>query len=295
MERRKTHPQGPEFSRIITGAWRWQSLSTKDIEKLILTSIEEGITTFDHADIYGDYSCEELFGNALALRASLRTNIQLVSKCGIKLKTGKKPDHSLNHYDNSKEHIINSVDQTLKNLQTDYLDLLLLHRPSPLINPEEVAEAFNTLKKNGKVLHFGVSNYTVAQFEMLQQLLSVPLVTNQIELSLFNPKLLFDGIIETLMKYQIAPMIWSPLGGGKFFGDGGSEIQNQMNSFAGKYDCTLSQLALAWLLKHPSGMLPILGTTKPERIEEGARAVNINLDRQDWFEMLKRVRGKDVD
>jgi predicted oxidoreductase len=296
MERMKLHAQGQEFSRMITGVWRWSNLAYQQILTLIEKSVDAGITTFDHADIYGDYSCEEQFGKTLNENSSLRRKIQLVTKCGIKLLSEKRPQHRVKHYDTSKEHIVNSVEQSLKNLSTDYLDLLLLHRPDPLMHPEEVAEAFGLLKQNGKVLHFGVSNFTPPQFEMLQSYVHDPLVTNQVELSLFQHQALFDGTVDVLMKHRVSPMAWSPLGGGKFFSSSGGDdaVNIPLEKMASQYKCSVSQLLLAWLLRHPAGIFPILGTTNPDRIAEGAGAINIKLDRQDWFEMLKVVTGHDV-
>lgn len=296
MERMKLHAQGPEFSRMITGVWRWSNLMHQQIYTLIEKSVDVGITTFDHADIYGDYSCEEQFGVVLKGNSSLRKKIQLITKCGIKLLSRKRPQHRVKHYNTSRDHIVNSVEQSLKNLNTDYLDLLLLHRPDPLMHPEEVAEAFDLLKQNGKVLHFGVSNFIPAQFEMLQSYVHDPLVTNQVELSLFQHQALFDGTIDVLMKHRVLPMAWSPLGGGKFFSSSGGDdaVNMPLEKMASQYKCSVSQLLLAWLLRHPSGILPILGTTNPDRIQEGAGAINVHVDRQDWFEMLKVVTGHDV-
>jgi predicted oxidoreductase len=283
------HPKGPSFSRIITGVWRWHTLSQETVERLILTSIDEGITTFDHADIYGDHSCEELFGNILKKDSSLRKKIQLVTKCGIKFPSAKRPATWVKHYDTSEDHIVWSVENSLKMLGTDHLDLLLIHRPDPLLDPHEVSETFVKLKAAGKVLHFGVSNFTPSQFELLQHFLPFPLVTNQIEISLSRIDPLFNGDLDLLMKHGASAMAWSPLGGGK--------LQMEDRDWFGKaskYNATYSQLALAWLLKHPSNIFPILGTTKPERITEAAKAVDIDLDRQDWFEMLKWAMGKEV-
>jgi predicted oxidoreductase len=283
------HPKGPSFSRIITGVWRWQTLSPETVERLIHTSIDEGITTFDHADIYGDHSCEELFGNVLRKDTSLRKKIQLVTKCGIKFSSAKRPATWVKHYDTSEDHITWSVENSLKMLATDHLDLLLIHRPDPLLDPHEVSETFVKLKAAGKVLHFGVSNFTPSQFEMLQHFLPFQLVTNQIEISLSRIDPLFNGDLDLMLKHGTSAMAWSPLGGGKL----SFEDRDWFNK-ASKYNATYSQLALAWLLKHPSNIFPILGTTKPERITEAAKAVDINLDRQDWFEMLKWVMGKEV-
>ncbi len=284
------HPKGPSFSRIITGVWRWNSLSSETVERLIQTSLTEGITTFDHADIYGDHTCEEIFGSVLKKDIALRKKMQLVSKCGIKFPSARRPNTWIKHYDTSEDHIVWSVDNSLKMLGTDHLDLLLIHRPDPLLNLHEVSEAFVKLKAAGKILHFGVSNFTTSQFEMLQQFLPVPLVTNQIEISLSRIDPLFNGDLDLLMKHQASAMAWSPLGGGKLRYE-----DRDWFGKASKYNATYSQLALAWLLKHPGNIFPILGTTKPERITEAAKSINIDLDKQDWFEMLKwAMGGKEV-
>jgi predicted oxidoreductase len=292
MQKLKIHPQGPSLSRLAVGVWRWHTLQPNQIEELIDTSLAAGLSTFDHADIYGNYSCEEIFGAVLKAKPGLRNQIEIVTKCGIKLLSDKRPNHKVKHYDTSKDHIIWSAENSLKMLGTDRIDLLLLHRPDPLLNPIEVVDAFATLKKQGKVLHFGVSNFTPAQFEMLQSFLSFPLVTNQIELSLFNSNSFFDGTTDTLMKHQASPMAWSPLGGGKHFEN--EMAMNSLNVLASEYGCSITQLLLAWLLIHPSAVLPILGTTQAARLTEGAKSVDIALNKQHWFEMLKIVRGKDV-
>ncbi|HEY9044656.1 MAG TPA: aldo/keto reductase [Ohtaekwangia sp.] len=288
MQRQQLHASGPVFSRIISGAWRW-NLPDTAVNTLIETSLDCGITTFDHADIYGDHSNEAIFGNVLRKNPSLRQKMEIVTKCGIKFPSAHRPASWVKHYDTSKEHIQWSAENSLKTLATDRIDLLLIHRPDPLLNPEEVAEAFTVLKQQGKVLHFGVSNFTSTQFEMLQSYLSFPLVTNQIEISLSHHTSMFDGSLDTLMKHRVAPMAWSPLGGGKLMSD-----NTAMFSKAVKYTATETQLALAWLLKHPSRIFPVIGTTRPERVKESADATNINLDLQDWFEMLKIVQGKEM-
>jgi predicted oxidoreductase len=286
MKKKHLHLKGPALSPIVAGAWRWNNV---DVKRLIQTSLEVGITSFDHADIYGDYSNEKIFGDALNSVSVDRQEIQLISKCGIKLLSSKQPGTWVKHYDTSKQHILASVENSLKNLGTDYLDLLLIHRPDPLMDPEEVSEAFGLLKQNGKVLHFGVSNFTSSQFEMLQAYLPFPLVTNQVEVSLSKPDCFFDGTIDTLLKHQTAPMAWSPLGGGNLMAANSSLWAKKE-----KYKASESQLSLAWLMRHPSKIFPVIGTTQPERIIESAKAVDIKLDRQDWFEMLKAAAGKDV-
>lgn len=293
----KVHRQGPTFSRIIAGAWRWNTLSARAMDTVIQKALDLGITTFDHADIYGDYTNERLFGDALKRNSSLAARVQVVTKCGIKLLSSKHPEHRIKHYDSSRDHIINSVDNSLNLLGVEKLDLLLLHRPDPLMDVEQVAEAFGQLKQHGKVLHFGVSNFSAAQFDLLQSALSFSLVANQIELSLFRHQPFFDGTLEHLYRNQVSPMAWSPLGGGSLLDETtpeGKSLREQAQSLQEKYDATLPQLLLAWLLKHPSGVFPVVGTGKPERLAEAASAVTIELERQDWFEMLRWARGTDV-
>jgi predicted oxidoreductase len=289
LERRKTHAQGPTFSRIVAGAWRWHTVSPETVERLALVALDEGITSFDHADIYGDHSNEESFGRVLEKNQSLRNKIELITKCDIKFPSSKRPASRIQHYDTSKEHIIWSVENSLKMLHTDRIDLLLIHRPDPLLNPHEVGEAFFQLKQQGKVLHFGVSNFMPSQFRMLQKHLPFPLVTNQIEISLSRIDPFFNGDLDLMLELGVSPMAWSPLAGGDLMTG-----EREVFGIATKYDASYSQLALAWLIKHPSNIFPVIGTTQPDRIIEAAKSVNINLDRQDWFEMLKWVRGIDV-
>jgi len=289
MERKKIHKEGPEFSRIIAGAWRW-TLDLTSVEELIHQSLDVGMTTFDHADIYGDHSNEEIFGNVLRKHQSLRNRMEIVTKCGIKFPSTKRPSSWIKHYDTSKEHIIWSAENSLKMFNTDHIDLLLIHRPDPLLNPIEVADAFSSLKQSGKVLHFGVSNFTVAQFEMLQSYMTFPLVTNQIEISVTHNRLLFDGTLDVLMRHRVSPMGWSPLKGGKLMEENKSDLFKK----ALHYNASDAQLSLAWLLKHPSSIFPVIGTTKPERIVESSKAIDITLDVQDWFEMLKIAQTKEM-
>jgi len=298
MQHLPIHPSGPTFSRIIAGAWRWNSVPSNTIEQLINTALDEGITTFDHADIYGDYSNEKSFGEVLARQPHLVKKMQLVTKCGIRLTSSKKPENRVKHYDSSKDHILQSAESSLKHLHTDHVDLLLIHRPDPLMDIYEVAEAFSQLKQQGKALSFGVSNFTTSQFDLLQSALPFPLVTNQVELSLFCTAALFDGTIEQLYRLKASAMAWSPLGGGRTFvaedevtrrtRDKASELSHKYNN------ATTTQFFIAWLLKHPSNIFPVIGTSKPERLREAAKSIEVKLDTQDWYEMLKTVRGADV-
>ena len=289
MKKEHLHLEGPALSRIVAGAWRWGS--TAKVDALINTALDAGISSFDHADIYGDYENQHVFGAVLRKNHALRGKIQLISKCGIMLISAKHPQTWVKHYNTSRQHILKSVDDSLKALGSDYLDLLLIHRPDPFMDPEEVSEAFGLLRQNGKVLHFGVSNFTHTQFEMLRKYLPFPLVTNQIEFSLARLDPLFDGTLDTLLKYETRPMVYSPLGKGKLVSE---DTQSKLWSEKEKYKATETQLALAWLLCHPAVMFPVIGTTRPERIIESARALDIRLDRQDWFEMLRIATGQDV-
>ncbi len=289
MEYRNIHASGPKFSRIIAGAWRWHTVDANTVDMLVRTSLDSGITTFDHADIYGDHGNEEIFGHVLRKDPSLRESMQLVTKFGIKFASAKRPATWVKHYDTSAEHAAWSVDNSLRMLGTDRIDLLLIHRPDPLLDPEVIAEAFTRIKSSGKVLYFGVSNFTPTQFEMLQSYLSFPLVTNQVEISLACAKPLFDGTLDVLMKHRVSPMAWSPLGGGKLMTGDGAMFQK-----AGKYNATHSQLSLAWLLKHPSRIFPVVGTTKAERLVDAVGALDVELDKQDWFEMLKIASGQEM-
>jgi predicted oxidoreductase len=290
MKKEHLHLEGPALSRIVAGAWRWNGASGVDIDALINTSLDVGVTSFDHSDIYGDYENQKAFGVLLKRAPSLRPKIQLISKCGIRLVSSKHPETWITHYDTSQDRILQSVDQTLADLGTDYLDLLLIHRPDPLMDPEEVSKTFGLLRQNGKVLHFGASNFSPTQFEMLRQYLPFPLVTNQIELSLGKLDPLYDGTVDVLLKHETAPMVYSPLGGGRLFSESFSHLWSKKE----KYKATETQMALAWLLRHPANMFPVIGTTQPKRIVESAKAIDIALDRQDWFEMLKSATGADV-
>ena len=298
MERIDLHADGPELSRIVAGAWRWK-LEPAHIETLVNTALDQGITSFDHADIYGDYSNEKLFGEVLRKNPSLREDIELITKCGIQLTSPAMPQNRVKHYDTSAKHILQQAERSLQNLHTDRIDLLLIHRPDPLMNPIEVAEAFTKLKEQGKVLHFGVSNFTPHQFDMLQTHLPFPLVTNQIEWSLYHNAPLTNGALDHLIQNHVKPMAWSPLGAGIHFAaddEHGTRLAKGLATLSMHYnEAPEAQLLLAWLLRHPANALPVIGTTKPERIVEAAEALAIDLNRQDWFEMWRLVRGRDID
>jgi len=294
MMNQKISEHGPELSRIILGGWRWNDRAFPLLEqqKLVEKALELGITTFDHADIYGNYYCQYKFGELLKTDSSLRDKIQIITKCGIKPKSGKHPGRKIQYYDTSAAHIISSAEESLKSLQTDHVDLLLIHRSDPLLNPDEVAEAFVKLKDDGKVRYFGVSNFTNAQLQLLQSRLGFPLVTNQIELSLTHTAPIFDGTLDYLLEHRICPMIWSPFGGGKIFGN--KNLMAGLKEISNKYNVEMSSLLIAWLLYLPSKGFPVVGTMKAHRLEAIVEGINILLDRQDWYKILKVARGFDV-
>ena len=267
--------------------------SVKEIQKMIDVCVEENITTFDHADIYGSHTTEELFGNAWKDMDLKRENLQFISKCGIVMNSDKKPS-ALKYYNYDKDYILNCVDESLSNLKTDYLDTLLLHRPSPLMNPEVIAEAFTVLKDAGKVKEFGVSNFSVSQFELINQY--VPLVTNQIEISVNEISSFENGILDQLMSKGLRPTAWSVMG--SYFSDQSDEnirIKKVIVELCDKYNAEENQILLAFILKHPSKIIPVIGTSKAETIRTLSQTLQIDLDLEDWFRILESIRGKEVD
>lgn len=298
IKQEKLAANGPKFSKLILGLWRLQDLAVGDIATLINTALEHGITTIDQADIYGNYQSQKYFGKLLQKENSLRDNIQIVSKTGIHLPNSKFTKSGIGYYNTSKNHIINSVNQSLADLNTDYLDLLLIHRPDPLMNPNELDEAFFDLKKTGKVLHFGVSNFTPSQFDMLQLKLETPLVTNQVEYSVLHYKPLFDGTFDNCLKHSVSPMLWSPLAGGSLFTEKNEQIARvtkELDNIRKELGAaTIDLIALAWVMQHPSNPFTIIGSQKPERITSATEATKIILSREQWFRILIAAQGHSV-
>lgn len=289
-----------KMSKLVLGWWRLVHWNYEDnqILDLINTSLELGITSYDHADIYGGYECEELFGNVLKANPSLRKEMELITKCGIVLQSPKRPQHSYHYYDTGKEHIIKSAERSLQNFGTDYIDLLLIHRPDQLMNADETAEAFNELKSSGKVLNFGVSNFMPDEFDLIQSRLDFPLVTNQIEFSVLCLNALEDGTLNNCQQLRTPPMIWSPFGGGRLFTEDSEQanrVRETLNSLSAKYNnAATDQLALSWILKHPSNPLPVIGTGKLERVKGAVGALNIDLSKEDWFRVWSASKGHEV-
>ena len=273
-------------------------MSSSELLNLTQQTIALGVTTFDHADIYGDYSCEALFGDALKLNPGIRKNIEIITKTGIKLLSYKYPERTIKHYDYSFDHIVASVENSLRNFGTDYIDLLLLHRPSPLFDPEDVARAFSFLKQQGKVLHFGVSNFTPIQFEMLQAHTDEPLVTNQIEISPYCLEHFDNGNIDYLLKENIKPMAWSPLAGGNLIhpqDEKGVSILQELKKVAEELGAeSIDQVIYSWLLTHPVHILPIVGSGKIERLKAAVSAAKINMAPEQWFSIWTASTRQEV-
>lgn len=284
------------YSRIIAGTMSWgnwgKQFNSQQMIRMMNTCLESSITTFDHADIYGDYTTERDFGNAFKQSNITRDDIQLISKCGIVYASPKRPT-KIKHYNYSRDYIIKSVENSLKNLATDYLDLLLLHRPSPLMEPNEIMEAIAKLGQEGKIKSFGVSNFTTSQVELISS--EVPVEVNQIEFSLTHNSALFDGTLDQMMVKKMTPMAWSPLG--EVFKNDTEQtrrIHKCLGSLLDKYSASEDQLLLAWILKHPANIHSVVGTTNQIRIKEANNALQINLELEDWFSILVASQGHKV-
>lgn len=284
------------FSPIITGTMRWgiwgAHHSVSGVQKLIETSLTENLTTFDHADIYGDYTTEKLFGDAFSRMNINREEVQFISKCGIEMPCPNR-NFTGKSYNYSHQHIIDSVDQSLKNLKTDYLDLLLLHRPSPLLNPYEIAQSFSVLREQKKVRHFGVSNFSPSQFDLVND--AFPIITNQIEISLNQTKALYDGTLDQMMLKNLQPMAWSVMG--NYFSkktEENTRIKKVLEPLCLKYNADENQILLAFILKLPARILPVIGTSQVETLRKLKGSLAINLERDDWFKLLEAKEGKEV-
>ena len=314
---------GLDVSRIAYGCmqlstdWDGQPISSEErvrTASMVEAALDHGINLFDHADIYARGKCERLFGELLKQRPSLRQRMLLQSKCGIRL-AGEPRTTSPQRYDFSHDYLLASVEGILQRLGTDHLDLLLLHRPDPLVRPDEVARAFDSLLRSGKVRHFGVSNHSASQIALLQSALDVPLVVNQIELNLLHHALISDGLLvnqsggacsgsaDTLdycRQHDILVQAWSPLAGGRLGGLLDSmdaalrAVAHSVEQVAGELGVASEAVLLAWLLRHPARIQPVLGTTSASRLAASSRADAVDLSREHWYHLLEAARGTRV-
>lgn len=285
-----------KYSRIIAGTMTWgnwgKQLATDQMIALMNSCLELNITTFDHADIYGDYTTEEQFGTAFNKSAISREEIQLITKCGIQF-DAKARSNRVKHYNYDKDYIVWSAERSLKLLKSEYLDVLLLHRPSPLMQPSEIAEAIMQLKKDGKIRQFGVSNFTPSQIALLETVL--PVEGNQVEYSLTTNEVMNNGILNDCLSNKRMAMSWSPLGA--YFREETEQtkrIREILNNLCEKYEASEDQLLLSWVLKHPSKIHPVVGTATPERLALAMKAVEIDLELEDWFLLLEASNGNEV-
>jgi predicted oxidoreductase len=284
------------LSPIIAGAMNWgvwdKNLKTKEMENLIHICFENKITTFDHADIYGSYTTEAQFGKALSNSKIKRAQIQLISKCGIQM-LAEKRNNTIKHYNYSKDYIIWSVENSLKNLKTDYLDVFLLHRPSPLMQADEIAEAVEKLKSEGKIIDFGVSNFTSSQTELIRQ--KTPISFNQIQFSATEYQPMLDGSLDYMQLHQIRPLSWNPLG--SVFRQENMQtfrLRKLLATLVSTYEIGADTILLAWILKHPAHIVPIAGTVNVARIQSLMKATELQLSQEDWFAIWTESMGNEV-
>lgn len=284
-----------EMSRLVYGMWRLgddADTSVDHIRNKISACLDQGITTMDQADIYGGYEAEEILGTALT--PELRNQIEIVTKCDIVAPAGRYADAKVKHYDTSRAHILSSVDHSLRLMKIDHIDLLLIHRPDPLMNHHETGAALDEVVASGKVRAVGVSNFRPWDWELLQSGMKTQLVTNQIEISLLHHTPFTNGDIAFHQKNGQPPMAWSPLGGGALFDTKLSGLHGALQNIATEHDVEIAAVAIAWLLAHPARILPVLGTNNLDRIARIGDAAKIQIDRETWFDLYTHALGHEV-
>ena len=287
---------GLSFSRIVYGMWRIgddTDTSPRHVQAKIEACLEQGITTMDQADIYGGYTAEAILGNGLREAPSLRDSIEIVTKCGIVAPAGRHSAARVKHYDTGAKHINASVEASLRDMNTDRIDLLLIHRPDPMMDPEETGETLDALVASGKVRSVGVSNFRPWDFSLLQSNMTEELVTNQIEISLAETSAFTNGDLAYLQERALPVMAWSPLGGGSLMGKEGP-LSEALERIAKGNNVDAAAVAVAWLLAHPAKILPVMGTNNLARIAAISDAEKVEMDRQTWFELYTLANGREV-
>lgn len=289
-----------QLSRLVYGVWRLaddSDTSVDHVRRKIDACLDQGITSFDHADIYGNYECEAVFGQALKADPALRDRMELISKCDIALATDKFPERKVKYYDTSAAYIQNSVENSLRYLHTDHLDLLLIHRPDPFMDPQETGPALDALIDSGKVRAVGVSNFDAPDWRLLQSCMSHSLVANQIEMSVLERSAFTNGTLSNMRLDLLQPMAWSPLAGGQLFGNDSAaamRVRPLLEQLAANHEHRVDLAAFAWLLAHPAGILPVVGTNNVKRIEGLAGALDITVSREQWYEIWTAAAGEEV-
>jgi predicted oxidoreductase len=294
MEKTYLSDAGPKVSPAIYGFYRWneQDMSLPKMEAIVDLCLELGINTFDHADIYGGYQCEEMFGEIIRDKRTKREDIVLFTKCGLVVPHPSRPDVKVKHYDTSKEHIIKSLENSLRKLRTDYIDIFLLNQLDPLSDLEETALTLQKLRDSGKVKNIGVVNFSVFQHQLLSSYLRIPIVTNHIELNLLNTSAFDNGQIDYIKQKYMRPLATAPLAQGQIANSIEKKpllIRRKLEELASKYNANIESIAVAWVVK--LGALPLIGTTDEQRIRNIAASFDIKLERQDWYELYEASRG----
>lgn len=294
--------QHVSYSQIIQGFYRadkW-NMSKQELNTFLHQLVENGITTMDHADIYGHYTVEKMFGDALNLSPELKSQIEIVTKCGIVQPNTIFPDQMEHRYDVSKKHIKRSVERSLNNLQVDVIDTLLIHRPSPLMKPCEITEALQELVEEGKVKSFGVSNFRRSQYELLNECLKddrFHIAVNQVEISPYHLNAFHDGTIDDMYKDQVKIMAWGPFAGGRLF-DSSDKVAKRvlpvLKQIASSHQTSVEAVVIAWFMKHPASILPILGTQHMTRVQQAIKGLEIQLSDQEWFDIYTAAQGYDI-
>jgi predicted oxidoreductase len=289
---------GPlDLSRIVYGMWRLgddADTSPAHVQAKIEACLAQGITTMDQADIYGGYTAEAILGDALRKAPGLRDRIEIVTKCDIIAPVGRYADRRVKYYDTSAPHITASVEQSLTAMGIEVIDLLLIHRPDPLMDHEETGRALDTLVAAGKVRAVGVSNFKRNDWSLLQSAMETPLATNQIELSVLHHTPLTDGEVAWMQERSVPIMAWSPLAGGRLFGAEGAAVRAVLDRIGQDQGVAAEAVAVAWLLRHPARILPVMGTNSLARIAALGDAARVTLDRQTWFEIYTAALGREV-
>lgn len=295
MERIEIAP-GLSLSRLVYGMWRLgddSDTSTAHVEAKINACLEQGITTFDQADIYGGYAAEGILGQAIKANPALRAQMEIVTKCDIVAPMGRYADKRVKYYDTSRAHILSSVDTSLQEMAVDHIDLLLIHRPDPLMDHRETGAALDEVIASGKVRAVGVSNFRPWDWELLQSAMKTPLATNQIEISLSEIRPFTNGDLAFHQRQDHPLMAWSPLGGGGLMTSSGG-VADRLDAIASQQGVDRAAVAIAFLLRHPAHILPVLGTNNLDRIKRASDALKVDLDRETWFSLYEAALGQEV-
>ncbi len=285
------------LSRMIYGMWRLgddDDTSPAHVQAKIESCLSQGITTMDQADIYGGYEAEEIMGAALKAAPALKDQIEIVTKCDIVAPAGRYADMRVKYYDTSAAHITASVEHSLRLMDIDRIDLLLVHRPDPMMDPHETGAALDAVVASGKVGAVGVSNFKLHDWTLLQSAMKTQLVTNQIEISLVANDAFTNGDVAYLQERGIKPMAWSPLGGGSLFAQSDSTLLAKLTEIGASQDVGPEAVAVAWIMAHPAGIMPVMGTNNMTRISRIADAMRVSIDRQTWFELYELANGSEV-